>query len=67
MSFIDKIKEEAKKDIKTIVLPESEDIRVLQAAQTITSENIANIVLIGDAKIIKETALKTIWTCQELQ
>ena len=36
MSFIDKIKEEAKKDIKTIVLPESEDIRVLQAAQTIT-------------------------------
>ena len=58
MSFIDKIKEEAKKDIKTIVLPESEDIRVLQAAQTITSENIANIVLIGDAKIIKETALK---------
>ena len=58
MSFIDKIKEEAKKDIKTIVLPESEDIRVLQAAQTIISENIANIVLIGDAKIIKETALK---------
>ena len=58
MSFIDKIKEEAKKDIKTIVLPESEDIRVLQAAQTIIRKNIANIVLIGDAKIIKETALK---------
>lgn len=58
MSFIEKIKEEAKKDIKTIVLPESEDIRVLQAAQMITNEHIANIILIGDAEEIKEKASK---------
>ena len=31
MSFIDTIKEKAKKDIKTIVLPESNDIRTLEA------------------------------------
>ena len=31
MNFIDTIKERAKKDIKTIVLPETEDIRTLQA------------------------------------
>ena len=31
MSFIDDIKNRAKKDIKTIVLPEAEDIRILQA------------------------------------
>ena len=58
MSFIEKIKEEAKKDIKTIVLPESEDIRVLQAAQMITNEHIANIILIGDSEEIKEKASK---------
>ena len=33
MSFIEKVKEEAKQDIKTIVLPESGDLRVLQAAR----------------------------------
>ena len=58
MSFIERIKEEAKKDIKTIVLPESEDIRVLQAAQMITNEHIANIILIGDTEEIQEKASK---------
>ena len=58
MSFIERIKEEAKKDIKTIVLPESADIRVLQAAQMITKEHIANIILIGDAEEIQEKASK---------
>lgn len=58
MSFIEKIKEEAKKDLKTIVLPESEDIRVLQAAQMIINEHIANIVLIGNAEEIQEKASK---------
>ena len=29
MSFIENMKEEAKKEIKTIVLPESEDLRTL--------------------------------------
>ena len=30
MKFIDRIKEQARKDIKTIILPETEDIRVLK-------------------------------------
>ena len=34
-AFIDKLKERAKKDIKTIVLAEGEDIRTLEAAQTV--------------------------------
>lgn len=33
MSFIQEIKNRAKKDIKTIVLPEAEDIRVLEATR----------------------------------
>ena len=38
MSFIDGIKERAKQDIKTIVLPESEDERTLRAAAKILEE-----------------------------
>ena len=35
MSFIDVIKERAKKEIKTIILPEADDQRVLKAAEQI--------------------------------
>ncbi len=48
----------AKKDIKTIVLPESDDIRVLKAANIVENENIANIILVADEIKIKEFALK---------
>ena len=48
MNFINKIKIEAKKNLKTIVLPESEDKRVLDAAKKIRDEKIANVILIGD-------------------
>ena len=48
MNFIDSIKERAKKDIKTIVLPETEDVRVLKAAEKVIKEKFANIVLIGN-------------------
>ena len=47
MGFIDNIKEQAKKDKKTIVLPESMDARIYEAAETILREGIANVVIIG--------------------
>ena len=47
MSFINEIKEKARKNIKTIILTESEDKRVLQAAQKVKEEEFANIILIG--------------------
>lgn len=47
MSFIENIKDRAKKGIKTIVLPESMDARVVEAALKITKEKIANVILIG--------------------
>ena len=56
MSFIENMKEEAKKEIKTIVLPESEDLRTLKATQIVLEEGFANIVLIGDADDIKKQA-----------
>ena len=48
MSFIDDIKARARKNIKTIVLPEAEDRRVLEAAATTLKEGNAKIILIGD-------------------
>ncbi len=39
---------EAKKKKRTIVLPESNDIRVVKAANIAAQENIANIILIGN-------------------
>lgn len=55
MGFLKKIKEQAKANKKTIVLPESYEARSLQAAATILEEGIANVLLIGDKeKILKE-------------
>lgn len=56
MGFIDVIKERAKKDIKTIVLPESDDRRNLEAASRILAEGIANIVLVGNKDSIAKGA-----------
>jgi len=58
MSFIDGIKERAKQDIKTIVLPESEDERTLRATAKILEEKTANIILIGDEATVKADAEK---------
>lgn len=58
MTFIENIKEKAKRDIKTIILPEAEDIRVLKAAEQIIKEGFAKVILIGDMTQIKEDANK---------
>lgn len=47
MNFIENIKLKAKKNKKTIVLPESMDIRTIQAADVILKEDIANLIIIG--------------------
>lgn len=56
MNFIESIKKRAKEDIKTIVLPEAEDIRTLQATEIALKEKYANIILIGNKKVILEKA-----------
>ena len=48
MNFIERIKERAKKEKKTIVLPETMDRRVLEAAVKVMDEDIADVVLIGN-------------------
>ncbi len=56
MSIMDKILEKAKASKKTIVLPESDDRRMLEASQKIVSQGIANIILLGDEAAIKAKA-----------
>jgi len=56
MNFIEQIKERARKNIKTIVLPEASDIRTITAASTALKENYANIILVGDEELINKMA-----------
>ena len=48
MSFIENIKQRAKQDIKTIILPEAEDKRVLEAASKVIAQGFAKVVLLGN-------------------
>ena len=55
MDFLQSIKERARANKKTIVLPESLDQRTLDACDTILKEEIANVILIGnEAEILRK-------------
>ena len=56
MGFIDHVKARARADKKTIVLPETTDIRTIIAAHKVLKEDIANVILIGDKQKILEIA-----------
>jgi phosphate acetyltransferase len=56
MGFIDDMKQKAKANKKTVVLPESTDVRVLTAASTIAKEAFANVVLTGKKAEISQAA-----------
>lgn len=56
MSYIDLIKEKAKADRKTIVLPETNDKRTLIAAAHIMQEKIADIIMVGNEEKIMDGA-----------
>ena len=55
--FLQRMKDAAKADKRTIVLPEGEDPRTIEAAKKIVAEGLANLVILGDpAKIDVEGA-----------
>lgn len=56
--IIDRIKERAKENVKTIILPESDDLRVLEAASVVVKEEFANIILIGKRDEVLKLALE---------
>lgn len=51
--FLDSVKERARTDKKTIVLPESMDRRTFEAAEKVLKEQIANIIIIGTPEEIE--------------
>ena len=56
MNIIDRIKERALENKKTIILPETEDIRTLKAASLVKREGFADVILIGNDKSINDLA-----------
>lgn len=50
--FLNRMKDAAKADKKTVVLPEGEDQRTIDAARIIVEENLADLVILGDPKKI---------------
>ena len=66
MGFVEVLKKRAKENIKTIVLPETEDMRTLEATDKILKEGVAKIVLIGNEETIKAKQQKADSTSPEL-
>lgn len=56
MPLVKKIKEKARTHLKTIVLPESYDERMLFAAQNIVEQGLAKIILLGNPEVLQATA-----------
>ena len=56
MSFIENIKQRAKQDIKTIILPEAEDKRVLEAASKVIAQGFAKVILLGNKAQIENNS-----------
>ncbi len=55
-TYIDGLKAKAKADMKTIVLPEGEELRIIKAAAIVKAEGYANNILLGNPDKIKKIA-----------
>ncbi len=56
--LVERLKEKAKSLGKTIILPETEDERVLRAAEKIIEEKIAKVALVGNEEALKKKAVE---------
>ena len=52
-SFLETMLDRAAADKQTIVLPEGDDPRMLEAAETILAKGVANLIILGDVEGIK--------------
>lgn len=58
--FLQRMKDAARADKKTIVLPEGEDLRTIEAAEKIVAEGLADLVILGDPSQIKVDGVRVI-------
>jgi phosphate acetyltransferase len=56
MHLVDQIKAKARTSIQTVVLPESYDDRMIQAAELITKDGLAKVVLLGEVTALEAKA-----------
>lgn len=58
MSMIDIVKAKAGSDVKSIVLPEGDEVRTVEAASILKKEGLADPILIGEKESIEAVAAK---------
>lgn len=56
MHLVDQIKAKARKNLQTVVLPESYDDRMIEASEKIVGDNLANVVLLGNPETLSTKA-----------
>src|SRR6266567_1617148 len=56
MHLVEQIKAKAKKNLQTVVLPESYDERMLYAAQKIVEQGLSKIVILGNPAVVRGEA-----------
>lgn len=56
MHLVDQIKAKARANLQTVVLPESYDDRMIQAAEKITQDQLAKVVLLGAPAVLQQKA-----------
>lgn len=66
-NYIKSLLATAKKDIKTIVLPEGEDKRVLEAAHIVATEGAAKIIILGNVAEIKAYFAEKGWALDGIE
>ncbi len=67
LMFEHQLQETARSNRQTIVLPESSDDRILTSADIILRRGAANVILLGDAQVIRSRANHLGLTLQEVQ
>ncbi len=58
--FLQRMKDAAKRDVKTIVLPEGEDPRTIEAAKQIVAEGLAKLIILGNPDEVKVDGVEVI-------
>ncbi len=56
MHLIDQIKSKARSELRTVVLPEGYDNRMIQAAEKIVADKLANVILLGEPETLLSKA-----------
>lgn len=65
--YINSLIAKAKQNVKTIVLPEGEDERVLEAAHVIAEEKFAKVIVLGDTQSMKEHFAQKGWSTDGIE